>query len=121
MPLDKTHYEIDNEAEISPVESIWEAIRLNLENERARVSDEIRKYPTPITACDAQFNYLLEERVRLADELDRLKLAQQSPNREAHLESIDKFIASSNYIRGEAEQTIRSSLLSLQKPGQSPA
>lgn len=118
MPSGKTHNEIDDGA---PIGSIWEAIRLHLENERARVNDEIRKYPTPITACDAQFNYLLEERVRLAEELDRLNVARQSPNRETYPESIDKFIASSNYIRGEAEQTIRSSLLSLQKPGQSPA
>ena len=113
MPSGKTHNEIEHQAEISPIESIWEAIRLHLENQRARVNDEIRKYPTPITACDAQFNYLLEERVKLAEELDRLKVARQSPTRRAHLESLGEFIASSNFIIGEAEQTIRSSLLSL--------
>ena len=111
MPPENTHKEIHDQAEISPFESIWEIIRLHLENERARVNGEIRKYPTPITACDAQFNYLLEERVRIAEELDRLKVARQSSNREAYLESIEKFIASSNYIRGEAEQRIRSSLV----------
>jgi chorismate mutase len=113
MPSEKTHNEIDDQAEISPIESIWEIIRLHLENERARVNDEIRKYPTPITACDAQFNYLLEERVKLAEELDRLKVARHSLTQRAHLESLGEFIASSNYLRGEAEQTIRSALLSL--------
>lgn len=43
----------------------------DLENERQRVNEEIKNYPTPIPACDAQFNYLLEERARIAQELDR--------------------------------------------------
>ena len=34
MPSEKTHNEIDNQAEISPIESIREIIRLHLENER---------------------------------------------------------------------------------------
>ena len=88
-------------------------IREHLENERHRVIEEIKKYPTPIAACDAQFNYLLEERARIAQELDQLKaLTGEGLTRKAHLELIGEFIASSNYINGEMEQTLRSSLLS---------
>ena len=37
-------------------------IRERLENEMNRVREEIRRYPSPIPACDAQFNYFLESR-----------------------------------------------------------
>jgi hypothetical protein len=44
-----------------------------LENEKRRINEEIRNYPTPIAGCDAQFNFLLEEQQRIVKELDRLK------------------------------------------------
>ena len=44
-----------------------------LENEKRRINEEIRTYPTPIAGCDAQFNYLLEEQARIVKELDRLR------------------------------------------------
>ena len=52
--------------------SQWQAVRLGLEALSERVADEIRAYPRPITACDAQFNHLLELRRLLPDELQRL-------------------------------------------------
>jgi hypothetical protein len=55
------------------MDSIPEKNRDHFENERQRINKEIRDYPTPIAGCDAQFNYLLEERARIAQELDRLK------------------------------------------------
>lgn len=36
------------------------------------VKAEIRGYPGPIAGCDAQFNHLLEQRILLARERDRL-------------------------------------------------
>jgi hypothetical protein len=33
--------------------------------ERARIVAEIRAYPPPIPACDAQFNWLLERRAEI--------------------------------------------------------
>jgi hypothetical protein len=48
----------------------------DLENERCRINDEIRNYPTPIAACDAQFNHLLAEQVRINAEIDRLTKEQ---------------------------------------------
>lgn len=48
-----------------------------LQAEKQRVDDEIRNYPRPIAACDLQFNYFLEERARIAYELERMHEEQQ--------------------------------------------
>lgn len=103
---------MDRQAEIALIESLWERIREHLENERQRVNEEIKNYPPPIPACDAQFNYLLEERGSIAQELVQSRaLPRENLTPGGHLERIGEFIASSNYIKGEAEQSIRSSLL----------
>jgi hypothetical protein len=47
----------------------------NLEIEKRRLYEEIRTYPTPIAACDQQFNYLLEQQARVNAELDRVRAA----------------------------------------------
>ena len=39
--------------------------RAELEQSIARLSDEIRYYPTPIARCDEQLTALIEERSRL--------------------------------------------------------
>ncbi len=44
-----------------------------LETQLARTYEEISSYPTPIPACDEQFNYLLEKRDQLLRELAQLK------------------------------------------------
>ena len=91
---------------------IWQTIKDHLENERQRINEEIRNYPPPIPACDAQFNYLLEERNRIAQELDRMKEpAEQSLMQKDAIRYIDEFIKSSRFISSEAEQRIRSSML----------
>ena len=38
-----------------------------------RIKDEIKHYPTPITGCDEQFNFLLSERDRLTQELRKIR------------------------------------------------
>jgi hypothetical protein len=53
----------------------WEELRAALEALRRSVGEEIRVYPAPITACDAQFNHLLELRRLLPEELMRLEAA----------------------------------------------
>jgi len=64
---------MSRQTELAFLDSFWKRIKDHLENERQRIYEEIRHYPTPIPACDAQFNYLLEERARIGQELDRLK------------------------------------------------
>ncbi len=50
----------------------WQAVRAQLEEEKRRVFAALRAYPPPITACDAQFNHLLEQRDALTQALARL-------------------------------------------------
>tara|TARA_Y100000758_G_scaffold27862_1_gene18739 strand:+ start:830 stop:1009 length:180 start_codon:yes stop_codon:yes gene_type:complete len=44
-------------------------LELDLKKE---LNEEIRYYPGPIAGCDVQFNWLLEERIRLAEQLKEL-------------------------------------------------
>lgn len=50
-----------------------ESLISQLEVEWAQVAGEIHRYPSPIPACDAQFNYLLEKRGKLAKELNLIR------------------------------------------------
>ncbi len=54
------------------------------------MAEEIRRYPPPIPACDAQFNRLLELRRSLPRELARLDRAAAD-----HTITIEEFIRSS--------------------------
>ncbi len=49
----------------------WQSFRLRLESLKETVAEEIRSYPPPIPACDAHYNYLLELRRILPQELAR--------------------------------------------------
>ncbi len=49
-----------------------ERLRAQLRQEREQVLAELRAYPPAVPACDAQFNYLLEQRDRLGRALGRL-------------------------------------------------
>jgi hypothetical protein len=55
----------------------WADLRATLEALQQSVAEEIRAYPFPIPACDAQFNRLLELRRLLPDELARLDVASK--------------------------------------------
>jgi hypothetical protein len=57
----------------------WAALRRQLERLMREVGEEIRAYPAPIPACDAQFNRLLELRRLLPEELARLEAAAGRP------------------------------------------
>ena len=46
--------------------------RAELTTARQLLAREISTYPTPISGCDAQFNHLLAERVRIAEALAQL-------------------------------------------------
>ncbi len=57
--------------------SDWSALRARLAQLREAAAAEIRAYPVPIPACDAQYNHLLERRAALAEVLARLDAAQE--------------------------------------------
>jgi hypothetical protein len=79
----------------------WRSLRLRLEALKTSVVEEIRGYPPPIPACDAQFNRLLELRQLLPQELARLDLAAN-----------DKSIAIEDFIRSSPCETELSSMRS---------
>jgi hypothetical protein len=57
----------------------WASLHRALRGLAKDVGEEIRSYPAPIPACDAQFNHLLELRRLLPEELERLDAAALSP------------------------------------------
>lgn len=92
-----------------PVESAWAMIHQHLQEESHRVHGEIRNYPVPIPACDAQFNYLLEEREALSSELVRVReLMKKDADSKDARNSIDAFLDISNYLGDSAKREIRS-------------
>lgn len=59
-------------------QSISATLEACLQAEKQRITDEIRSYPPPIPACDAQFNYLTEQRDTVRQELSRLQTLRAS-------------------------------------------
>ncbi|MDP6341934.1 MAG: hypothetical protein QF578_00615 [Alphaproteobacteria bacterium] len=68
----------------------WRTLRQALEQLSASVTEQIGSYPGPITACDAQFNHLLDLRRLLPSEIDRLDRAAEGDS-----ESIEAFLRAS--------------------------
>ncbi len=70
-----SNQEKSSEADISPLppDAQAQALISELEEKWQQVSAEIHNYPSPIPACDAQFNYLLEQRGKLAKSLNELR------------------------------------------------
>ncbi len=58
-------------------ESDWDGLRVRLDRMQEAVAAEIRAYPPPIPACDAQYNHLLERREALSAALARLDAARK--------------------------------------------
>ncbi len=50
----------------------WDGLRARLVQLQEAVASEVRAYPAPIPACDAQYNHLLERRAALAEARVRL-------------------------------------------------
>jgi len=89
---------------------VRERIRALLDDERRRLHEEIRGYPTPIPRCDQQFNYLIDRRDLLASELARLDAAEpaaQADDRGAWLEA---FIDSSACLDAGAKSRLKTAL-----------
>ncbi len=70
-------------------DSDWDALRARLVPLQEAVAAEIRAYPAPIPACDAQYDHLLERRAALAAARARLDAA-----RESGAATIEDFLAS---------------------------
>ena len=57
--------------------SEWDVLQVRLTQLREAVAAEIRAYPAPIPACDAQYNHLLERRAALNEARARLDAARE--------------------------------------------
>jgi hypothetical protein len=93
------------------IQSAWNQIRTQLENEKDRIYQALANYPPPIAACDQQFNYLLEEQTQISREFVRLNEAMRASlmTKDA-IRLMDEFIRSSSYLDTQAGQTIKSYL-----------
>jgi hypothetical protein len=87
--------------------AIWQTLREQLEAKQNQIYDDIANYPPPIPACDQHFNYLLEQRTGIAQELRQQKtLAEESLKRGDPAALIREFIASSVYVNDATKQNV---------------
>ena len=75
------------------------AFKKQLEEAKSQVNKEIGNYPSPIPACDAQFNYLLEERSKISVALKWVDdLLTKCQTETVEIETIEELIKTSNQI-----------------------
>ena len=91
-------------------ESVWDEIRFRLERRRDEILERIGGYPTPIPACDVDFNRLLEERARVFEELNRLKSLSLSDNSRRNDHVIRGFVVSCASLSEEDRGALRALL-----------
>jgi hypothetical protein len=85
---------------VDAARSAWDRVRKHLEEERYRITREIGQYPTPIPACDQDYNHMLAERERVNAELTRLDEAEkQSAGAADPRAAIEAFVRSSPYFK----------------------
>jgi hypothetical protein len=88
--------------ETTTIQHICEEIRAVLENKKNNLVVEMRNYPTPVAGCDAQFNYLVEQRDKLFRDLSRLNtIVQSNEPQEEKIRLIHELLHASS-INGEA-------------------
>jgi hypothetical protein len=82
-------------------------VQTALQARRIAISRELAAIPPPVPACDVDFNRLLEDRGRVADELQRLnRLLAGGASNEAMLD----FCRDSTFLTGAVMQEIESLL-----------
>lgn len=93
---------------MSRLESVFAELRDFLHAAKKAVGEEIRTYPTPIPRCDAQFNYLYEQRLRLSDALERANtLAGHDDDSRELTTFLAAFAASPRFTEEASEQALR--------------
>ena len=76
----------------------WTDLKTYLEHKQAEVQAEIEQYPAPIPACDQQFNYLLEQRGLLRQELYRVVDLNEA---NASVHALNEFVTRSPLLQLE--------------------
>ena len=93
------------------VRCAWREIRIRLEEQKALLYEELKNYPSPITACDQQFNYLLETQASVARELAQLPQPVDGQAGQDSIEAVEAFLLTSRCVDADAARGIRSRLL----------
>lgn len=92
-------------------QSVLEEIKLHLERRKEEIYNEIKSYPPPIPACDAQFNYLLELRNVATQELSQVNTLLHEPSADLDpLHSVESFLHSSVLLTKRVKLAIQKSL-----------
>ena len=69
------------------------AFKTQLQKVKNHINKEIGNYPSPIPACDAQFNYLLEERSKISVALKQVdSLLTKCQTETIEIETIEELI-----------------------------
>lgn len=88
----------------APADLRWREIRARLKEQKSRILSEMRGYPPPITACDAQFNHLLEQSDAIRAELRSYEeLTAGGAEDEEARQALEEFIRSSVFLRKGGE------------------
>ena len=104
--LSETQIESGNHS----VKSMWLDIQTFLEKEQSLIIEAIINYPPPIPACDLQFNYLLEKRDQISQDLRQTREHAANNNETGSVEEIDLFIKTSRYLNNEQKQMLSAAL-----------
>jgi hypothetical protein len=91
---------------IELAKSMTAEFELCLQARERRLYEELKNYPTPITACDQQFNYLLEQQANVAQELARLDHSLVEATTQGDVERLAALIRSSTSIDESTKQRL---------------
>ena len=79
-----------------------------LEQRRTQVMQEIRAYPGPIAGCDAQFNFLLEQRASISEQLNYLQhFVAAAPINDPASDPQSVFVQNNVFDAGETQKLIQ--------------
>ena len=94
---------------VAYVQQFGQRVEGALRSEKARIRREISAYPPPIPACDAQFNYLLEQRNQVAQELSAVTAAQRD-EADAGIAALVRLVETSVVLRPAVKQQLLATL-----------
>ena len=97
-------------ADVIRLRALWTELRDWLVAAKHMADDEIRAYPTPIPRCDAQFNYLYEQRAHLAQWLSRASVVVEGSSSRELVTVLAEFVASPPLTAGTEELRLRERL-----------
>jgi hypothetical protein len=96
---------------LSCLEDLGPELRDYLAGAKQSIDDEIRCYPKPIPRCDAQFNFLYEQRSRIAQLIERLDAASSPDASRAELSDVvTDFVTSAPLLESSLERELRERL-----------